>query len=199
MMPRRRPSQDYGFTLVEMLVVMMLLAIVGSIIMSITITSMKTAAKQEDQTRTLSASKVALERVTREIRSANSMTVSQPREVAFVTRADGVRRETRIFVREVGAATELVQSESTSDLTTGAAIGTSEQIVLGGLAHGSSEAVFRYYAGDYYGENDPQTVELLPAAPGDVRTVGVRVRLHRGYGASPIELYQLVSIRNLED
>jgi prepilin-type N-terminal cleavage/methylation domain-containing protein len=194
----RERRDDAGFTLAEMLVVIVLVGIVGRIVMSVTITSMKTASRQEDHTRTLNAAKVALERMTREIRGANSLTATDEREVAFVTRTGGVRRATRIYARLSGSNTELVQQDVRTDLATGAALGTTERVVLGGLAVGRSEAVFTYYAGDYYGEGDASTVALSPATPGAARTIGVRVRLLRGYGAAPLELYQVVSVRNLE-
>ena len=199
-MNRRRGSlaDERGFTLVETLVVMLLLAIIGTILTSSMIQAMRTASKQEDQTRTLNAAKVALERLTRELRGANSLVTTTAQEVAFVTRTEGVRRETRILARVTATGTELVQLDETSDLTTGAALGSKEKVLLGGLATGRSEAVFTYYAGDYYGEGDPRTLALNPATPGAARTIGVRVRVLRAHGAAPLELYQVVSVRNLE-
>lgn len=194
----RRAREDAGFTLVELLVVLMLVGAVSSIVMSVTITAMRTASRQEDHTRTLTAAKVGLERITREIRSANSLTTTDSREIAFVTRANNVRTATRIYARVVGSTTELVQEQVKSDLTTGAALGTTTRVVLGGLAVGRSEALFTYYAGDYYGEGATGTVALSPATPGSARTVGIRVRLIRQNGAAPLELYQVVSVRNLE-
>ena len=194
----RRDRDDAGFTLAELLVVLMLVGAVGSILMSITITSFKAASRQDDQTRTLTAAKVALERITREIRSANSLTTTNNREVAFVTRANNVRTATRIYARVSGSSTELVQDQAKSDLTTGASLGSTSRVVLGGLAVGRSEALFTYYAGDYYGEGAAGTVALSPATPGSARTIGIRVRLIRQNGVPPLELYQVVSVRNLE-
>lgn len=197
---RATGADDGGFTLVELLVAMMLMLLVGGVLTNSIISAFKTTSRQEDRTRTLVASKVALERLTREVRGANSLVTTAPREIAFVTRAAGVRRETRIIVRTTSAGTDLVQRDARTSLVDGSSLGTSETIVLGGLAVGRSEAVFRYYAGDYYGEGNASTVELTaPVSAGDVRTIGVRVRLNRLHGDAPFELYQLVSIRNLED
>ena len=195
---RDRRRDQAGFTLVEMLVVLMLVGVVGSVVMSVTVQAMRTASRQEDQTRTLTAAKVGLERMTRELRGANSLITTGAREVAFVTRTGGVRRQTRIFARTTATGTELVQEDQLSDPTTGVPTSTSTRVVLGGLAVGRSEALFTYYAGDYYGEGDPRTSALNPPTPGATRTVGIRVRLLRAHGAAPLELYQVVSVRNLE-
>jgi len=193
-----RQQRDSGFSLVEMLVVVMLLGVISAMVMTMVIQATKTAAKQENQTHTLSSAKVALERITREIRGANSLVTTTPQEVAFVTRTTTQRTATRILVRTTGTAKDLVQMDAVTDIATGAAISSGTTVILGGLAGGNSEAVFTYYAGDYYGEGHPQTVALSPPSPATARTIGVRVRLDRDFGAPSFDLYQVVSIRNLE-
>jgi prepilin-type N-terminal cleavage/methylation domain-containing protein len=195
---RLRQQRDEGFSLVEMLVTLVLLGVVSGLVMTMVIQASKTAARQNDQTYTLTAAKVALERITRDIRGANSLTTTDPREVAFVTRTTTTRKATRVYVRTTGTATELLQRDTTTDINTGAAISDSTKVIVGGMQVGQSDAVFTYYAGDYYGEGDTRTVALSPATPASTRTIGVRVRLYRKYSAPPFDLYQVVSIRNLE-
>lgn len=197
--PLRRNSagRDRGFTLIEMLVTVTILSVVGAIISNITITSMKTARWQEDKTRTLNQAKTAMERVTREIRGANSMTAASPRALTLVTKTGTIRREVNIAVVTTTAGTELRQTVTRSDAATADPATITTSTVLGGLAVGNSEAVFTYADG----AGVPLTA--LPTtpvsySPENVKTIGVRVLLRRQNGAPPTELYQLVSIRNLE-
>jgi prepilin-type N-terminal cleavage/methylation domain-containing protein len=67
---RRDPAQDDGFTLVEVLVVLMLLGVVSTMIMSITIGATRAAVVRRTRRGPSTQSKVAMERMTRDIRGA---------------------------------------------------------------------------------------------------------------------------------
>lgn len=191
---RRRDAQA-GFTLVEMLVTIVLTSIVGAIVTSVMVTSMKTARWQEEETRALGQAKVAMERMTRDVRGANSLTATTPRRVSLVETHDGVRRFTTLEVITSGEISEIRRTEVRRVLATGAETTTTRQ-VLGGLAVGRSDAVFTYTDGG--GVQLPQAVDgSYPH--GDVRTIGIRVLMKRETSDKKQELYQLVSIRNLED
>lgn len=198
-MRRRLQGDDSGFTLVEVLVAMMLTLVVGGIVSQVLITSTRVTAKQVNQTETLNSAKIAMERITREIRGANSMVNASPRGLGFVATHGSVRTATTLEVVTTATGTELRQTDVRTDLAT-ATTATTTRLVLGGLAVGQSDAVFTY--------TDGAAVPLTPAStapapvtysPGDVKAVGARVLVRRSGGSPPIELYQLVSIRNLED
>ena len=194
---RKRRLDQQGFTLVELLVAMVLAAVLGSILMSITVSATRAASRQEDQTRTLTQAKVAMERVTREIRGANSMQAAAPRRLVLVRVEAGVRKTVTLEVVSAGSSTELRQTTTSRVISTGAE-SNSTATVLGGLAVGASDAVFTYADGDGT-PLTPLTASPLTFAPGDVKTIGVRVLVRRKFNSPPVELYQLVSIRNLED
>lgn len=190
-------AKDRGFTLIEVLVAMLLSSVLGSILLSVTVSATRTASRQEDQTRTLTQAKVAMERLTREIRGANAMQDAAPRRLVLVRNEGGVRKTVTLEVTTSGTATELRQTTVSRVLSTGVE-STLTAKVLGGLAVGASDAVFTYADGAGTALT-PATTTPLTFAAGNVRTVGVRVLVRRKHGADPVQLYQLVSIRNLED
>lgn len=191
----RKPSDQSGFTLVEMLITVVLTSIVGAIVTSVMINSMRTAQWQQEETRALGQAKVAMERMTRDVRGANSLTATTPRTVSLVETHDGVRKFVSLAVLTSGDTSEIRRTEVRRVLATGAET-TSVRTVLGGLAVGRSDAVFTYTDGG--GVALPQALDgSFPH--GDVRTIGIRVLMKRESGGKKQELYQLVSIRNLED
>jgi prepilin-type N-terminal cleavage/methylation domain-containing protein len=197
MATRREQRGEGGFTLVEMLVTTILIGIVGTIITNITITSMRAARVQEDETRTLTTAKIAMERITREIRGANALVTCQPRTMSFTTTRNNVRTSYTFTVAASSAtSSEIVEDKVVTSLSTGTST-TSHTKVLGGLAIGASDAVFSY--------SDAAGSPLSPASlspesynPGAAKSVGVKVLMRRINGAPSIQLYQLVSIRNFE-
>lgn len=192
----RRSDGDQGFSLVELLVVITLLGVLGAVLMSITITASKTAARQEDATRTLVTAKVAMERITREIRGANSITSAAPQQLAFVASVRGVRTTTTYKVVTAGSTSEIRAAQVRTNLSTGASTSTDTK-VLGGLAVGRSDIVFTYADGAGVALA-PLTASPATYAPGAVKTVGVQINMRRQGNAPPAQLYQLVSIRNFE-
>jgi prepilin-type N-terminal cleavage/methylation domain-containing protein len=193
----RRRGDDEGLTLVELLVVVMLLSIVSTVLTSSMIGALHAARKQDDQTRTLVEAKVAMERITREIRGANALTACAPRSMSFTMTRDNVRTAITYRVSAASATTsEILQDKTVTNLATGITQ-TSQTRVLGGLAIGRADAVFTY--NDANGTPlAPQTATPETYNPGAAKTIGLRVLMRRINGAPSIQLYQLVSLRNFE-
>jgi prepilin-type N-terminal cleavage/methylation domain-containing protein len=190
-------ERDAGLTMIELVVTMLLMSIVGTILTSAMVNSMKVTRVQEDATRTLIDAKVAMERITREIRGANALTVCRPRTMSFTTTVGTVRTATTFTVQAASAtSSEIAEDTVTTNLATGSTK-TAHRKVLGGLAIGVSDAVFTY--NDAAG--NPLTAESLSPESynaGAAKTIGVKVLMRRINGHPAIQLYQLVSIRNFE-
>jgi prepilin-type N-terminal cleavage/methylation domain-containing protein len=194
---RTRGDAQAGFTMIELLVAMLLMSIIGGILTSAMVNSMKVTRVQDDATRTLIDAKVAMERITREIRGANALTVCQPRTMSF-TMTTGTTRTAITFTVQAANATssEIAEDVTTTDLTTNTST-TTHKKVLGGLAIGVSDAVFTY--SDAAGNPlTPQSMSPESYNPGEAKTIGVKVLMRRIHGHPAIQLYQLVSIRNFE-
>ena len=198
-MIRRRAQRDgdAGVTLVELMVVIVLMGIIGTVIVNTIISATRVTRTQDDETRTLVMAKVAMERITREIRGANALTDCQPRSMSFTMTQGNIR--TAITFKVVAASTtssEITEDKTTTDLATSTS-STSHTKVLGGLAIGASDAVFTYNDG----AGDPLAAESMSPEsynPGAAKTIGVRVLMRRINGSPSIQLFQLVSIRNFE-
>jgi len=219
-------QDESGFTLVELTVVIMLLAVVGGIVSSVMISSMQQAARQEDRTRTLIEAKVAMERVTREIRGANEIKSNLASSLNFETRFTDPRglvvRTTTLAVVPVTGDTVLQQTDVDRVVTTGVVEPARVRKVLGGLDAGRSQAFFCYGTGDgapirltptptpgptpAAGDPDANTCtyDVLPATwrkptPSETRTIEVKIRIKQQGAGKASRLNQLISVRNLED
>lgn len=219
---RVRAKGDAGFTLAELTVVVMLLGVVGTIVMSTLISSMRQAVEQEDRTRTLNEAKVAMERVTREIRGANEIKINEPSRLRFEIRFEDSRgvvvRTTTLEVVPVNDDRWLRQTHSDYVVNTGVTEAPRVRKVLGGLEVGRSQAFFCYGTGDGKpiqlglatepGSSDPDLNNCVydrePAAwrkptPSETRTIEVKIRIKQQGEGKAARLNQLVSVRNLED
>jgi prepilin-type N-terminal cleavage/methylation domain-containing protein len=220
--PAARKQGDAGFTLVEMMVVIMLLSVVGSIVMGVLVSSMRQAAKQDDRTRTLNEAKVAMERVTREIRGANEIKLNDEKKLQFELRFEDARgyvvRSTTLEVVPVGDDTWLRQTDVDRIPATGVTEPPRVRKVLGGLEIGRSQAFFCYAAGDGLPvptgtatvplTSDPdlnncvydrEPAEWRQPTASETRTVEVKIRIKQQGDDKAARLNQLVSVRNLED
>ena len=197
---RGRRAEDQGFTLVELLVVMMLLGVVGTLVTSVVVSASKAAVRNEDQTRTLNQAKVAMERMTRDIRGANSLTSASHNSVALVSTVGSTRRAIEFRVTRGTGTQEIIRIERSTDLVTGVTTERTTRVV-GGLAIGRSESVFGYLTAAGGRIKDPLPDGTFTLNDAEIRAVGsirVTVRIARNKGNRPIELKQVVSIRNLE-
>ena len=99
---------DLGFTLIEMVVVIVILSIVSVITISFLISSVKIYAMSVNQKTLFDEGKLALERMCRDIRDARSITSTTASSITFVRNdatVQDIASETIIFQRNAGAST----------------------------------------------------------------------------------------------
>jgi prepilin-type N-terminal cleavage/methylation domain-containing protein len=108
---RRTVGRDGGFTLVELLVVLLLLGVVGSIITTSVITAFTSTRRGEARVHALNDLQRGLERVGRELRAADPLVLEPGMDPSAGIGAEIVRRGERIAYRyylvEVGESVEL--------------------------------------------------------------------------------------------
>ena len=68
-----RPRRDRGFTVVELLVVMVVLGVIGTVVTSAVISSLQASSSVEDRMRAINDLQSGVERVGRELRAATSL------------------------------------------------------------------------------------------------------------------------------
>lgn len=127
MIANRRPAtplgDDEGLTLVELLVVMVLLAIVGTIIASSIVSGLRADAHARDRIESLEDVQIALERVSRDIRASDPILLAEPNEVMFRVLRDDVC--VRITYELDGA--DLVTSQERFEADCETTIGTGQE------------------------------------------------------------------------
>ncbi len=123
----RETSAESGFTVIEITVTMLLLAVVVTSLLTIFESVQRTSAFTQDRTQSLDDMRIAMARISKELRQASTI-----REGSSTTRLD-----IDTFVN--GAATRVVYEASGEELTR--TVGVSSAPVLGELA---STNVFAY-------------------------------------------------------
>lgn len=85
-------SDESGFTLVELLVVMLILGVVGTITVAGVVQGMQTSAHAQDRAEALANSQTVVERVSRELRAADPLCAIKPGAVSLT-----IERGQRLF------------------------------------------------------------------------------------------------------
>ncbi|MBV9291110.1 MAG: type II secretion system protein [Frankiales bacterium] len=137
-------SRDSGFSLIELVVGIGLLAVIGAITTQVIITSFHKESYIEGRTQALIQVRQAMQRTMRELRGADplvSLTGSSLEEK--VTTPNNVTRDITYAVTTSGGVTSLVENEVDRNSTTNAVVATQPQrTVVSHLMNSSSQPVF---------------------------------------------------------
>jgi prepilin-type N-terminal cleavage/methylation domain-containing protein len=204
--PVRSREGESGFTLVELLVVMVLLGVVGGVVTSAIISSMNSASRSTARITATHELEVALQRVARDLRAADPLYISDERRYGEHVGARFLRNRHMYVVSfelvDDDGQQELVQETTTYDLDE---IAEGEDVDIIESRHtlvttvdNGDEPVFRYY--------DRAGGELVcdPATEGDGYCDGVyasakKIGIHLVRdiaGQTPVRAHTLVSVRN---
>ncbi|MEW6374190.1 MAG: prepilin-type N-terminal cleavage/methylation domain-containing protein [Thermodesulfobacteriota bacterium] len=121
MNPRILEPSSRGFTLIEIIIVILILSIVAAISIYFLISSLKVYTMTVNQKTLLDEGKLSLERMCRDIRDAQSITGTTPTSITFVRNnatVQDIAGETIIFQRNAGASTlEKVKASPSATIT----------------------------------------------------------------------------------
>lgn len=177
-----RDRQESGATLVELLVVMLIFGVVGSVVLSSTIAGLQNAAATNARIDALQELELAMQRVTRDLRAADPLElVTDEYETALGASIlrDGERSSVRFRLIDVGDVQQMVREDTSQTLVTN--------------LDNAGDPVFEYL--DRFGEEISCTTdcdtELLKAAQVQVRFVRVI------QDSTPAIVETRVGIRNL--
>lgn len=203
-MGRRLHADERGFTLVELMVVVFLLAIVGGVTMTGLTAAMRMQRSQTEHIDALNRSKTAMERVTKELRGANPVLDASADSVRLEIK-DTVQERTTLYTvvatPTAGVACSaarrcLVQSGTVTDTSTGVTTTLPPRVVLSDIATAAGETVFTFY------EADGSLITDVPVPVDEVAAVQVNMRV----GLSPdpttaptLRTSNLVSLRNFKE
>ncbi len=110
---RGRPPNEDGFTLVELLVAMAVSGVLLAIVTGTVVRALRTQSRQTNQIASLSDTRLALERVTRDIRGAD-LTVAAIDHVRLDVRGPGGAVDHTVTYERVGS--HLLATDATSGL-----------------------------------------------------------------------------------
>lgn len=179
-----------GFSLVELLVVMVLLGIVGAI--AATGISRGLQADREAQSRieAFEDIQIAVERVSRDVRAATTLIDIEPRDIRFEVVRDGSCVEHRYWVDENGDL-RAADVQFTDDCETPS--GSGERILVPAIEPGST--VFIYETDEYLEDADGNRQRTSTEAVGDVRFVTITMTRSL-VDQRPVTVRTVVGLRN---
>lgn len=177
---------EAGMTLVELLVVIVVLGVVGTMVLSGIVTSMRTTARAQDRIDALTELEKGVERIARELRATCQIGAFGSDDVSVsVVRDGGVHRYRYVLGSVLGGGSQpdaLYEVYSLRDPATGNFVAQSTRLFLGEL---EDSTPFAYL--------DPNGAPAGVAT--DVSMVEITLRRHLP-DQSPIEVRTSVHLRN---
>lgn len=192
----QRLRREEGFTVVELLVVIVLLGIVMSIATGSVITALQSQRRQVDQTHRLNEAKIAFERVTRDLRAANPLLQAEEDEVRMQITVDDLRRTVTYTLEPSAAGGQLLRlTEQRQDLSTNPAtdLGTTDRVMLDRIMLPAGTPLFAFANS---AEEALPCTAAMPVSAADVWSVTLRLRLEPRESPAPIDLDSTVHLRN---
>lgn len=130
-------ADDRGVTLPELLVVMVLFAIVGGIVVTLSVSGLHHQTELQDRSDTLAQARTALERIDRDIRSTYPLLAASPTQLVLQEVQPTVTRTMTYSV----SGNELVVAETDTPLAGGATTSTTK-VLLRNLVSTGTNPVF---------------------------------------------------------
>lgn len=175
---QRRQPTDGGFSLVELLVVLVVLGVVGGIATMAVTTTLRSASATTSRVVALDELQTAMQRVSRDLRAAELFVISDTTSVDSEVTADVFRGGELVrvtySVEDRDGVDVLIREDTGQTLIT--------------LVDNEDEAVFTYL--DAEGEPIPEVDDYTKARQ-------IRIRFIRGIeGREPVIVESLVNVRN---
>jgi prepilin-type N-terminal cleavage/methylation domain-containing protein len=150
---RRRSGEDAGYSLVELLVVMLMLSIIGGFVTTSVVTGIRTTRATEARTYALTDIQRGLERVGRELRAANPIELDGAGDFADSLGAtvvrDGHRVRYQYYLEEQpDGSTSLLEDVQRTNLGNGATSGQNGLFIADIANLDTGTPLFTYYGTD---------------------------------------------------
>lgn len=152
-MCRRRLEGEQGYSLIELLVVIVLFGIVGGFVTASIITGLRTTQRTEARTYALTDIQKGLERVGRELRAANPIDLDSAGDFADSLGATVIRDGHRVVYRyyleeQPDGSTSLLEDVQRTNLSSGASTGQNGLFIADIANLDTGTPLFTYYGTD---------------------------------------------------
>lgn len=176
-----RGRSEAGVTLVELLVVFVLLGVVGGVVTSAVVSSLRSAAATNQKIEATNELEIAAQRITRDLRAAENLTVILDDPAAV----DPVIVGVLAMLREQDGSEFFVSFEIVDDQLIRVAEG--QQLLVTAVGNQADDPVFTC--------RDPLG-QPITCGDGGLSQIGIRL-VREIDGRNPVILETIVSIRNL--
>ena len=176
--PNGRLQGEGGFTVVELLVTMAILAVVMAFVTGTVVSALRTQRRQTAQVAALNDAKLAFERVTRDIRRADPLKAAAPDRIILDVRPDGSTVRTVTYERAAGA-----DSLTATEAATGA------RTLVGDLVAG--QPLFLFHLADGSTASGSSALDLR-----SVLSITVRLQVEPTGAGRVVDLTNRVLLRN---
>lgn len=153
---RRRGAADAGYTLTELLVILALSGVIGTIVVAATTTGLHKQTQVQDRSDAMSQVRTAMQRVERDIRSSNPLEAARGDQIVVQEVQATVTRTVTYSVIADGTKSELVKNE-TDVSSSGATTQVPQFVELANIVNPASSPVFTF---------EPTTTYTPPADGG---------------------------------
>lgn len=192
MSPRQRLRREDGMTLVEVLVGVVIMAVALSIASGSAIHAMKVQRRQLAEVDAVNRGRIAIERMTREIRAANPLLAASTDGTSITVQ---VTRPTAGYNRKittyslVGNAVQ--QSGTLVNTTTNATQAMPTTTLVTGVTLAAGEKLFSYRMADGTAPTSTSDLRLYRTA-----TITLRLALPQSGATSTVRISDTVALRN---
>jgi len=156
---RRRADRDGGFTLSEMLVVIVLFGIIGTIIATTVRMGLKHQTQLQDRNAAFAGVREVIQRVDRDIRAANPLESASATQIQLYEN-EGASAATGQVVTYAVVAT----SSTTAELTYNAGDGSATRTLITNLVQTSTNPIFSFSPASDYAANQTTAQSLVTNA-----------------------------------
>ncbi|HVQ88299.1 MAG TPA: prepilin-type N-terminal cleavage/methylation domain-containing protein [Actinomycetes bacterium] len=195
----RRAGSDSGFSLMELLVVVSLLSVVGTMVLSTIIVTSKIQRKNDSIITQRVAAQTALERMGRDLTVANPLTAAAAADVSMKVYVKGYCEVHRYYISGTTLSLDVSRYPASTTCTTATGtLGTAATTVLARGVSNGSVALFTY--SKWSSTSNARTNITAPVASvsvGTVDRVEMDLRMTTTDG-QPIAETESVDLRNVE-
>ena len=197
-----RRSDDSGMTLIELLVAMIIMGVIGAVVSAGVISAMQDQRRAQSRLDAITATQLALERVTKDLRAADPLVAADARSVTTLVYHGTACQQRRYYVDATNQLIQEIASYPASTTWTNrtGALGTaSSRVLVKSIVNTTAQPVFVYQ------RIDPAQAALVPVtAPvastlvSLVDSVTINVKAGLKYGQQPVVVQTAVDLRNVE-